>query len=107
MNLRKAPAIMAQPSQPAPPELASMAEGPQLAAERRASACQLVVSTEPPFRILAASTSFLEVTGYAEEDVVYQTPSLFEGESTCAATAARGRRASPPPCAARKYRSPA
>eukprot|EP00966_Prymnesium_polylepis_P274459 6341526-Prymnesium_polylepis.1 len=61
--------------------------------EEHATPCQLVVSSEPPFLVLAASSGWLEMTGYTEEEVVHRPPSLFEGEGTCSSTAAAMRAA--------------
>ncbi|KAL1525765.1 hypothetical protein AB1Y20_020608 [Prymnesium parvum] len=55
----------------------------------RPAGCQVVVAREPPFQILAASPTWLAISGYTDTDAVGQ-PLLqsLEGEATCRATAA-------------------
>lgn len=51
------------------------------------SRCQLTVSSDPPFRILLASTRWLEVNGFKESEVVGKPVTVVQGAGTCAATA--------------------
>ena len=51
------------------------------------SRCQLTVSSDPPFRILLASTSWLKANGFLESEVVGKPVTLVQGAGTCAATA--------------------
>jgi len=51
------------------------------------SRCQLTVSSDPPFRILLASTSWLNANGFLESEVVGKPVTLVQGAGTCAATA--------------------
>ena len=56
--------------------------------EQEGEIFQLVVSREPPYRILGVSGGLLELTGHTEADILQQTFLLFAGESTCADTVA-------------------
>ena len=51
------------------------------------SRSQLIVASDPPFRILLASSGWLTANGYTEPEVVGRPVTLCQGAGTCAATA--------------------
>ena len=75
---RKQPMPKSQP--PAPP--APPADG---ALDH--SRCQLIVASDPPFRILMASVGWLRLNGYPEPEVVGRPVTIVQGADTCADTA--------------------
>ena len=49
--------------------------------------CQLIVASDPPFRILMASVAWLRLNGYSEPEVVGRSVTIVQGADTCADTA--------------------
>ena len=75
---RKQPMPKSQP--PAPP-------APPAARALDHTRCQLIVASDPPFRILMASVSWLRLNGYSEPEVVGRSVTIVQGADTCADTA--------------------
>ena len=50
--------------------------------------CQLIVASDPPFRVLMTSVGWLRLNGYSEPEVVGRPFTIVQGADTCADTAA-------------------